>query len=82
MDTKALFWWSTTIRTSCNVADHPGKQRYECDGFQRKRSPGSAFAVQARSHAVDVMMASDTEGFDLAFKLKEDPESKAFPSSC
>jgi two-component system phosphate regulon response regulator PhoB/two-component system alkaline phosphatase synthesis response regulator PhoP/two-component system response regulator VicR len=28
---------------------------------------------------LDVMMASDTEGFDLAFKLKEDPEFKNLP---
>ncbi len=28
---------------------------------------------------LDVMMASDTEGFDLAFKLKEDPEFKDLP---
>jgi two-component system phosphate regulon response regulator PhoB/two-component system alkaline phosphatase synthesis response regulator PhoP/two-component system response regulator VicR len=28
---------------------------------------------------LDVMMASDTEGFDLAFKLKEDPEFKGLP---
>jgi len=31
---------------------------------------------------LDVMMASDTEGFDLAFKLKEDPEFRGLPSSC
>lgn len=28
---------------------------------------------------LDVMMASDTEGFDLAFKLKEDPQFKDLP---
>jgi CheY-like chemotaxis protein len=28
---------------------------------------------------LDVMMASDTEGFDLAFKLKEDPEFRDLP---
>ena len=28
---------------------------------------------------LDVMMASDTEGFDLAFKLKEDPEFRGLP---
>jgi DNA-binding response OmpR family regulator len=28
---------------------------------------------------LDVMMASDTEGFDLAFRLKEDPEFKGLP---
>jgi two-component system phosphate regulon response regulator PhoB/two-component system alkaline phosphatase synthesis response regulator PhoP/two-component system response regulator VicR len=28
---------------------------------------------------LDVMMASDTEGFDLAFRLKEDPEFKDLP---
>jgi DNA-binding response OmpR family regulator len=28
---------------------------------------------------LDVMMTSDTEGFDLAFKLKEDPEFKDLP---
>jgi DNA-binding response OmpR family regulator len=28
---------------------------------------------------LDVMMASDTEGFDLAFKLKEDPAFKDLP---
>jgi two-component system phosphate regulon response regulator PhoB/two-component system alkaline phosphatase synthesis response regulator PhoP/two-component system response regulator VicR len=28
---------------------------------------------------LDVMMASDTEGFDLAFKLREDPEYKDLP---
>ena len=28
---------------------------------------------------LDVMMASDTEGFDLAFKLKDDPEFKDLP---
>jgi CheY-like chemotaxis protein len=28
---------------------------------------------------LDVMMASDTEGFDLAFKLRQDPEFKDLP---
>jgi two-component system phosphate regulon response regulator PhoB/two-component system alkaline phosphatase synthesis response regulator PhoP/two-component system response regulator VicR len=28
---------------------------------------------------LDVMMASETEGFDLAFKLKEDPRFKELP---
>jgi CheY-like chemotaxis protein len=28
---------------------------------------------------LDVMMASDTEGFDLAFRLKDDPEFKDLP---
>jgi two-component system phosphate regulon response regulator PhoB/two-component system alkaline phosphatase synthesis response regulator PhoP/two-component system response regulator VicR len=28
---------------------------------------------------LDVMMASDTEGFDLAFKLKDDPEYRNLP---
>jgi CheY-like chemotaxis protein len=28
---------------------------------------------------LDVMMASDTEGFDLAFRLREDPEFKNLP---
>ena len=28
---------------------------------------------------LDVMMASDTEGFDLAYKLKEDPRFKDLP---
>jgi CheY-like chemotaxis protein len=28
---------------------------------------------------LDVMMTSDTEGFDLAFKLKEDPKFKDLP---
>ena len=28
---------------------------------------------------LDIMMATDTEGFDLAYKLREDPEFKKLP---
>ena len=28
---------------------------------------------------LDIMMATDTEGFDLAYKLREDPEFKGIP---
>jgi CheY-like chemotaxis protein len=57
----------------------------EGNGYEVLTASNGKEALERLSRAkpdlmlLDVMMASDTEGFDLAFRLKEDPEFKDLP---
>jgi DNA-binding response OmpR family regulator len=57
----------------------------ESNGYEVQTAVNGKDAVSILSRTkpdlvlLDVMMTSDTEGFDLAFKLKEDPEFKDLP---
>jgi DNA-binding response OmpR family regulator len=57
----------------------------ESNGYEVRTASSGKEAMDLLSRCkpdlmlLDVMMASDTEGFDLAFRLKEDPEFKGLP---
>ena len=57
----------------------------ESNGYEVQTASNSQEALDILARVkpdvmlLDVMMASDTEGFDLAFKLREDPEFKDLP---
>lgn len=57
----------------------------ESHGYEVHTASSGAAALSLLSRItpdlmlLDVMMATDTEGFDLAFKLKEDPQFKDLP---
>jgi DNA-binding response OmpR family regulator len=57
----------------------------ESNGYEVQTAANSKEALDILSRVkpdvmlLDVMMASDTEGFDLAFKLRQDPEFKDLP---
>jgi two-component system phosphate regulon response regulator PhoB/two-component system alkaline phosphatase synthesis response regulator PhoP/two-component system response regulator VicR len=57
----------------------------EGNGYEVRTASNGREAADVLNHAkpdlmlLDVMMATDTEGFDLAYKLKEDPEFKGLP---
>ena len=57
----------------------------EGNGYEVRTASNGREAADVLNHAkpdlmlLDVMMATDTEGFDLAYKLKEDPEFKDLP---
>jgi two-component system phosphate regulon response regulator PhoB/two-component system alkaline phosphatase synthesis response regulator PhoP/two-component system response regulator VicR len=57
----------------------------ESNGYEVQTAANGKEALDILARAkpdvmlLDVMMASDTEGFDLAFKLRQDPEFKDLP---
>jgi two-component system, OmpR family, alkaline phosphatase synthesis response regulator PhoP len=57
----------------------------ESNGYEVHAAANGAAAASLLSQVkpdlmlLDVMMATDTEGFDLAFRLKEDPQFKDLP---
>jgi CheY-like chemotaxis protein len=57
----------------------------ESNGYEVQAASSGKEALELLSRCkpdlmlLDVMMASDTEGFELAFKLKEDPEFRELP---
>lgn len=57
----------------------------ESNGYEVQTASNSHEAMEILARIkpdvmlLDVMMASDTEGFDLAFKLREDPDFKDLP---
>jgi DNA-binding response OmpR family regulator len=57
----------------------------ESNGYEVRTAASGKEAMDLLSRCkpdlmlLDVMMASDTEGFDLAFRLKADPEFKGLP---
>ena len=57
----------------------------ESNGYEVHTAASGAAAVSLLNQItpdlllLDVMMTTDTEGFDLAFKLKEDPQFKDLP---
>ena len=57
----------------------------ESNGYEVQTASNSHEAMEVLTRIkpdvmlLDVMMASDTEGFDLAFKLREDPDFKDLP---
>jgi two-component system, OmpR family, alkaline phosphatase synthesis response regulator PhoP len=57
----------------------------ESNGYEVRTAANSKEALRLLDQGtpdlmlLDVMMTSDTEGFDLAFKLKEDPKFKDLP---